>query len=98
MASAYKYRLTLLQLADSYGIDSVNADGNEVLIHLGTIINGKSAYEMAVEGGYTGTEQEFMAAIASITPKVWLTEDAFEALPTKDSNVEYNIYEEVDSL
>ena len=98
MASAYKYRLTLLHLADSYGINNVDVDGYEAVIHLGTIINGESAYETAVAGGYTGTEQEFMAAIASTTPKVWLTEDEFEALPTKDPNVEYNIYEEVDSL
>lgn len=28
--------------------------------------NGKSAYEQAVEGGYTGTEAEFKQALASL--------------------------------
>ncbi|MBQ6045336.1 MAG: hypothetical protein IJL42_07435 [Bacteroidales bacterium] len=59
-----------------------------------------SAYETAVAGGYTGTEQQFMALLASVAnnTNVWLTEDQFNALQTKDPNVTYNIYEEVDSL
>ena len=59
-----------------------------------------SAYEVAVAGGYNGTEQEFMALLVSVAnnTNVWLTEAQFNALATKDPNVTYNIYEEVDSL
>lgn len=59
-----------------------------------------SAYEMAVAGGYTGTEQQFMALLVSVAnnTSVWLTEEEFNALPEYNPNVEYNIYEEVDSL
>lgn len=59
-----------------------------------------SAYEMAVAGGYTGTEQQYMALLALVASNtnVWLTEEEFNALPSYDPNVTYNIYEEVDSL
>lgn len=59
-----------------------------------------SAYETAVDGGYTGTEQQFMALLASVAnnTNVWLTEEEFNALSEYDPNVTYNIYEEVDSL
>ncbi len=59
-----------------------------------------SAYEMAVAGGYSGTERQYMELLALVASNtsVWLTEEEFNALPSYDSNVEYNIYEEVDSL
>lgn len=62
--------------------------------------NGKSAYDLAVEAGYQGTEQQFSAMLAAVgsNQNIWLTEDEFNALQTKDPNVTYNIYEEVDSL
>lgn len=56
-----------------------------------------SAYETAKAGGYTGTEAQFMALLASVAnnTNVWLTEDEYDALQEKDPNVTYNIYEEV---
>lgn len=58
--------------------------------------NGKSAYELAVEGGYQGTEQEYAAWLANLgKDEVWLTENEWEALTTKDPNKTYNIYEVV---
>ncbi len=58
--------------------------------------NGKSAYELAVEGGYQGTEQEYAAWLANLgRDEVWLTENEWEALTTKDPNKTYNIYEVV---
>lgn len=58
--------------------------------------NGKSAYELAVEGGYQGTEQEYAAWLANLgKDEVWLTENEWEALATKDPNKTYNIYEVV---
>lgn len=58
--------------------------------------NGKSAYDLAVEGGYQGTEQQFAAMLAGLgTENVWLTEEEWDALQVKDPNKTYNIYEEV---
>lgn len=58
--------------------------------------NGKSAYELAVEGGYQGTEQEYAAWLANLgNDEVWLKENEWEALATKDPNKTYNIYEVV---
>lgn len=58
--------------------------------------NGKSAYELAVEGGYQGTEQEYAAWLANLgKDEVWLTENEWEVLATKDPNKTYNIYEVV---
>lgn len=58
--------------------------------------NGKSAYELAVEGGYQGTEQEYAAWLANLgKDEVWLTENEWEALATKDPNKTYNVYEVV---
>jgi len=58
--------------------------------------DGKSAYELAVEGGYQGTEQEYAAWLANLgMDEVWLTENEWEALTTKDPNKTYNIYEVV---
>ena len=42
------------------------ADGSIVSIPLGQGANGKSAYEYAKDGGYTGTEAEFAILLASI--------------------------------
>ncbi|MBQ3765909.1 MAG: hypothetical protein II874_04150 [Bacteroidales bacterium] len=58
--------------------------------------DGKSAYELAQEGGYQGTEEQFAAMLASLgSDEVWLTENEWEALTTKDPNKTYNIYEVV---
>ena len=59
---------------------------------------GKSAYQQAVEGGYQGTEQEFMylLAHAALEP-IWVTEEEFQALVQSgqiDPNREYRTYEE----
>ena len=40
MPTIYKYKLTLVHNADSYGVDNVNADSYEVLMHLGTFVKG----------------------------------------------------------
>ena len=59
---------------------------------------GKSAYQEAVDGGYQGTEQEFMniLAHAALEP-IWLTEEEFDALRRSgqiDQTREYRTYEE----
>lgn len=40
-------------------------DGREEEVPFGRGLNGKSAYEYAKEGGYTGTEAEFAAKLAA---------------------------------
>ena len=59
--------------------------------------NGKSAYDLAVEGGYTGTEAEYIDLLFRVAQNdnIWLTEEEWDALETKDPNKTYNIYEEV---
>ena len=59
--------------------------------------NGKSAYELAVEGGYTGTRAEYIDLLVRVAQNdnIWLTETEWDALATKDPNKTYNIYEEV---
>ena len=56
-----------------------------------------SAYDMAVAGGYTGTEADYTASLyrVAMNDNVWLTEEEWDALQTKDPNKTYNIYEEV---
>ena len=56
-----------------------------------------SAYDMAVAGGYTGTEADYTALLyrVAMNDNVWLTEEEWDALQTKDPNKTYNIYEEV---
>jgi hypothetical protein len=39
-------------------------------------IQGKSAYQYAVEGGYEGTEEEFAAALAGVDSAATRAEDA----------------------
>lgn len=41
-------------------------DGSTVDIPIGKGADGKSAYKYAQEGGYTGTEAEFMALLANM--------------------------------
>lgn len=57
----------------------------------------KSAYDYAREGGYTGTEQEFISLLGGLdaTDKhVFLTEDAYEELAVKDPEKIYMTYED----
>ena len=60
---------------------------------------GKSAYDEAVEGGYQGTEQEFMTILANAAMEpIWLTEEAYQELVQSgqlDPNREYRTYEDV---
>lgn len=58
----------------------------------------KGAYDLAVEAGYTGTEEEYAAILANLgsDENVWLTEAQWDALETKDPNKTYNVYEEVE--
>ena len=60
--------------------------------------NGKSAYDLAVEGGYTGTRAEYIDLLVRVAQNdnIWLTETEWEALTTKDPNKTYNIYEETE--
>ena len=48
--------------------------------------NGKSAYEYAVDGGYTGTEEEFTQAMASSSLEVF-TVDAYSDLPIEGNKL-----------
>lgn len=59
--------------------------------------DGKSAYQYAVEGGYTGSEADYTALLyrVAMNDNVWLTEEEWDALQVKDPNKTYNIYEEV---
>lgn len=43
-------------------------DGNGNIMHLPTLrgVDGKSAYQYAVEGGYSGTEEEFIKLLGSL--------------------------------
>ncbi len=49
--------------------------------------DGKSAYQYAVDGGYTGTEEEFQALIGS---GPWVPEAGF--VPASNPNLLYNWY------
>ena len=59
---------------------------------------GKSAYEQAVEGGFQGTEAEFITILANAAMEpIWLTEEAYNALVQSgqiDPNREYRTYED----
>lgn len=59
---------------------------------------GKSAYQQAVEGGFQGTEQEFMTILANAAMEpIWLTEEEYNALVQSgqiDPNREYRTYED----
>lgn len=57
----------------------------------------KSAYDYAREGGYTGTEQEFISLLGGLDAAdkhVFLTEDAYEELAVKDPEKIYMTYED----
>ena len=57
----------------------------------------KSAYDYAREGGYTGTEQEFISLLGGLdaTDKhVFLTEEQYEDLDVKDPDKIYMTYED----
>lgn len=56
------------------------ADGSIVSIPLGQGANGKSAYEYAKDGGYTGTEAEFAILLASIVTQADLETYINEAI------------------
>ena len=49
-----------------------DADGT---VHEIYALQGKSAYQYAVEGGYTGTEEEFAAKLASVALIVTITDN-----------------------
>lgn len=53
------------------GAATGNYDGSSTLtVEIPTAADGKSAYEYAVEGGYTGTEEEFSTRLAQEIPAV----------------------------
>lgn len=55
---------------------------------------GKSAYESAREGGYTGTLQEFYHLLGNINKMhVVLTQEQYDALEEKDPELIYMTYE-----
>ena len=53
-------------------------DGSEKEVPFGRGLNGKSAYEYAKEGGYTGTEEEFAAKLAA----EYLTSESDPTVPS----------------
>lgn len=59
--------------------------------------NCKSAYQLAQQEGYTGTEAEFIALLVrvALNDNIWLTEEEWDALQVKDPDKTYNIYEEL---
>ncbi|MBR5042998.1 MAG: hypothetical protein IKX67_07130 [Bacteroidales bacterium] len=57
--------------------------------------NGKSAYQLATEGGYQGTEEQYKAFLAGLpSMHVLLTEAQYEALQNPDPNKIYMTYED----
>ncbi len=54
--------------------------------------NGKSAYTLAVEGGYTGTEAKFKAALASLgtSPAKTYTVTKSNVAPASDGSIEFD--------
>jgi hypothetical protein len=66
MRTIYNYRLTLIHNADRYRVKHVNGDSVEVLMHLGSFVkgdDGRSAYQVAVDNGFEGTEAEWLASL-----------------------------------
>lgn len=57
-----------------------------------------SALESALANYATKSELSQLRQSVANNTSVWLTEEEFNALPEYNPNVEYNIYEEVDSL
>lgn len=59
--------------------------------------NGKSAYEYAKEGGYTGTEAEFMASLAEAASKAPMygygTDDLTAGTSPLETGRMYFVYE-----
>lgn len=57
--------------------------------------DGKSAYQIAVEGGYAGTYEEYAAMLANLGDMhIVLSESQYEALQTKDPTKIYMTYED----
>lgn len=71
MATIYKYRLTVTHEADAYDVNvqDVAADNYQLTLSLGTIIkgdkgdDGDSAYQVAVNNGFVGTEAEWLESL-----------------------------------
>lgn len=58
-------------------------------------LRGKSAYQIAVEGGYEGTYEEYAAMLANLGDMhIVLSESQYEALQTKDPTKIYMTYED----
>lgn len=61
-------------------IPSVNGDlGGAKLLQGPKGDDGKSAYDLAVEGGYTGTQEEFEAFLATLPEQAQLAQESAEA-------------------
>ena len=57
--------------------------------------NGKTAYQMAVEGGYEGTEEQYKAMLANLgNQHVVLSESDYAAITTPDPDKFYMTYED----
>lgn len=42
----------------------------ETVSNIETVVNGKSAYEIAVNNGFSGTEEEWLKSLVGITPHI----------------------------
>jgi hypothetical protein len=74
-------------------VDTINLESSVVIGVPGP--PGKSAWQQAKEGGYTGTEQEFNTFLAGITTMhVLLTEEQYAELDNPDPSKIYMTYED----
>lgn len=77
------------------GLAGINIDCSNVRVMTawngGSGANGKSAYEIAVENGYVGTEKEWLKSLSRITKKSWsyLNSDVFygEMVDLRDNQI-----------
>lgn len=73
-------------------VDTINLESSVVIGVPGP--PGKSAYQSAREGGYTGTLQEFYHLLGNIDKMhVVLTQESYDALEVKDPDLIYMTYE-----
>jgi hypothetical protein len=69
-------------------------DGSVVSIPLGKGADGKSAYEYAREGGYAGTETNFIQALAMLDPSDYAkAENHYNKNESDERFVQATIYE-----
>lgn len=70
-------------------------DGSVVSIPLGKGADGKSAYEYAREGGYAGTEKNFIQALAMLDPSDYAkAENHYNKNESDERYVQATIYEQ----